>query len=446
MSAGSTSLKDHISELAVASHEASRSQLFEIFTDGIARALGADFVEMLEYLGAEGAFVLKCGRGLPDDLEDRARVPGGLLSQAGRAFLDPTGHIVELEDVSHPHDWVDSELLLEHGVKSGVAIRVEEGDRPFGVLGAFYSAPREFSSEERHFLDQTAGLLGAGLQRLRREREAASWRSRSELLRSGALLVKVPAERDAVLFAAAAAGVGAGPGGALPMADWCAADALEADGRRPRLSRVGVAHAGGDAEKLEDSLSVPLAPSAPHGAERVYATRRPELVPRCDEAFIRTLSRDPEHRHAVDEVRPFSYICAPVMGTERFYGAITFIRTQSGNPAPFDEEDLTACSEFGGLVATAIERGEPGPDTAEAQEAVRSHAGGANFTDRELEVLLGIASGERLAQIGRKHSISIHTVRNHKRSLCAKLGLSPSVPDARIIAEARRRGAPNLST
>ena len=441
----SATLKDQLGELAVTSHRApSQAQLFAAFADGIAQALGADVIEVLEYFGAEGAFLLRCGRGLPEDLNDRARVPGGLLSQAGRAFLDPLGHVVELEDLSNPHDWVDSELLLNHGARSGIAVRVEEGDRHFGVLGAFYATPRAFTSEERWFIADAAGLLGAGLSRLRREKEAACWRSRSELLRAGAALLKVPADRDAVLFAAAVAGVGVCPGGEHPMADWCAVDALEVGGRRPRLTRVGVAHADGDAERLKASPSVPLAPSAPHGAARAYATRQPELVRRCDEAFVRAVSRDAEHLRALEEVRPLSYICAPVMSSEHFYGTLAFARTEHGNLAPFDDEDLSVCSEFAGLVATAIERGEPAPDIAEAQEAVRSRVEDPDLTEREHEVLTGIACGERLTQIARKLTIETTTVRTHKRHVCQKLGLKPGSADALIVAEARRRGVAGL--
>jgi GAF domain-containing protein len=440
-------LKDHLSDLAVTSHEArSPTRLFEAFASGIVRALGAEFVEILEHLGTEGAFVLRCARGLPDDQIGRARVPGGLLSQAGRAFLDPSGRPVELEDMSHPHDWADSDLLVGHGAKSGAAIRVEDSGKHFGVLGVFYAAPRSFTSEEREFFRRASALLGAGLQRLRREREASDWRSRSELLRAGAALLKVPAERDAVLFAAAVAGVGVGPGGARPMADWCAADALETGGRRPRLSRAGVAHASGNAERLEESLSVPLAPSAAHGASRVFATRQPELVRRCDEAFVRAVASDEEHRRALEEVKPFSYICVPVTGAYRFLGVLGFVRSERGIAVPFDDDDLAVCSEFAGLVGAAIEHGEVGPDLAEAQEAVRAHVGtqAPALTEREHEVLAGIAGGARLTQIARSLTIAPTTVRTHKRHLCDKLGLKPGAADALIVAEARRRGVADL--
>ena len=447
MELAAAGLKTQLGRLAIVSHEApTHSQLFEDFVDRIAHVLGADFVEILEHLGEEGAFLLRCARGLPDELIHCARVPGGLLSQAGRAYLDPLGRTVELVDVSRPHDWVDSQLFLSHGARSGITVRVEEGGRSFGVIGAFYAAPRDFSSDEREFLRQASALLGAGLQRLRRECEASSWRSRSELLRAGAALLKVPAERDAVLFAAAAAGVGVGSGGAPPMADWCAADALEAGGRRPRLSRAGIAHAGGNAERLKESLSVPLAPSAAHGASRVYATRQPELVRKCDEAFLRAVSRDSEHRRAHEEVKPLSYICVPVVGTYRFLGALGFIRTEEGNAVPFDEDDLAVCSEFAGLVGVAIEHGEVGPDLVEAREAVRAHVGtqAPALTEREHEVLAGIAGGARLTQIARSLTIAPTTVRTHKRHLCDKLGLKPGSADALIVAEARRRGVADL--
>ncbi len=89
MSVASASLKDRLGDLAITSHEApSQRRLFETFADRIAQVLGAEFVEVLEYLKGEEAFAVRCARGLPEEFNDRVRVPGGLLSQAGRAFLE----------------------------------------------------------------------------------------------------------------------------------------------------------------------------------------------------------------------------------------------------------------------------------------------------------------------------------------------------------------------
>lgn len=432
--------------LAEASHYASReSELLGVFASGVAAPLRADLVQILEYVAGEACFVLRAGHGFPEELYDRERVPAGLLSQAGRALLDPRGRAVTLADFSVSHDWADDDLMREHGARSGVVHKVATDAKAFGALGVFWRVPHELSEEESRFLERAAGLLSAGIARLDRRAAAAAWRSRSGLLSAGTALLKVPAERDAVLFAATVAGVNGASDRARPMADWCMADALETGGRRPKIVRAGIAHAGGNGNHLKDSFSEPLLPTAPHGTARIYATRKPELIRRCGEAFVSAVSRDDEHRRAVEEARPFSYMCVPVAGIDRFYGALTFLRTEEDSPAPYDEEDLAVCAEFGDLVAAAIERGLPAPDLIEAQEAMRDGAAAElDLTEREQQVLAGIASGQQLRRIGAEHNISPSTVRGHKRQLCLKLGLTPSVPDVQIIAEARRHGAPGL--
>jgi GAF domain-containing protein len=373
-------------------------------------------------------------------------VPAGLLSQAGRAMLDPTGRVVELEDVSNPHDWTDDELVIGHGARSGIAVKVEVAGREFGVLGAFYRDTRVFSPDEGRFLSYAAALLGAGVERLERIAAAIAWRSRAELMLAGTALLKIPAERDAILSAAALAAVSGGAGGSRPIADWCFTDALESNASLPRLKRVAVDHAEGVAERLEEAFSAPLSPSAPHGAPRAYATRRTELVQFIDAEFVAAVAKSPEHRRAVEEARPYSYVCAPVIGAERFWGAISFLRTETGNPTPYEEEDRDACTEFAALVGDAIERGIPRPDFEEAQDAARPHLSrlDLDLTDREHDVLAGIAAGGRLTHIGHELSISTNTVRTHKRHLCQKLGLSPKSADTEIVAEAKRRGISDL--
>ena len=46
------------------------------------------------------------------------------------------------------------------------------------------------------------------------------------------------------------------------------------------------------------------------------------------------------------------------------------------------------------------------------------------LTERELEVLVALASGEETAEIARRTGRSVSTVAAQRQSLCAKLGLS----------------------
>ena len=438
--------KDALGTLAQASHHASNPpDLFTAFTEGVASALHADLLLILQHEAPEGRFLLRGGRGLPKEFYGKTHVPAGLLSLAGRALLDPTGRPVELDDFSKPHDWADDPLITRHGGRGGVAVKVGSGGPAFGVLEILYREPRSLSREQVAFLDRAAGLLAAGVLRLEREEAATAWRSRSELLRAGAALMRVPAHLDELFRAAVLSAVSGGAGGSRPIADWCLADALESNGSVPKLRRVAVDHAGGAAPRFEEAFSAPLAPTASHGAPRAYATRQPELVARTDGAFVAAVARGPEHRAAVEELGPYSYVCAPVVGRERFHGALGFLRVENGTPVPYDAHDVAACAEFAALVGTAIDAGMPRPDIEEARDAVRAHADPLEHvptdpTDREREVLELIAGGSRLTDVQSRLHIDYQTVRTHKRHLCQKLGISTSSPAARLIAEARRRG------
>ena len=420
-------------------------ELLNACAGGLADALSADLVEVLELITDDGDFLLRSGWGFPENLYGRQRVPGALSSQAGRAMIDPRGEPVVLEDFSRAHDWVDDELVLHHNAKSGMAVKVQQGDRDFGALGVFYRAPRNIEPDAVEFLLGAAALLAAGLERLERTEEAAAWRSRAELLNAGAALARAAAERDELLSAAVLAAVSGGAGGSQPIADWCFADALDTTGSLFRLTRVAVDHAEGASARLEKAFSVPLAPTAPHGAPRAYATRRPELIPQVGESFRNEVARDPAHLNALEKLRPCSYLCVPVSGRERFYGALTFVRTEAGNPVRYNEADETACAEFAALVGVAIDAGLPQPDLEEARQVVRSHSAPAAAalnepTKAEKGVLDLIGEGLNRKEISERLGVNYKTVSTHRLHVCQKLGIQPEDSDVKIVREAQRCG------
>lgn len=428
----------------VSHHCSSIGELLREFAERVGEALTADFVQLLQYSPEEDALLLRSGHGFPHSLYDRARVPTGLLSQAGRAMIDPAGSTVALEDFSRPHEWADDHLVREHGARSGIVVKIATYARDFGTLGAFYRNARRFPSEEEAFLIRAARLLGSGIERLECGEAAIAWHSRAEILRAGAALLRVPAEADAFMTAAALAVVSGGGGGSRPLADWCFADALEANGPLPKLRRVAVDHAEGAAEKLEEVFSAPLAPNAPHGSPRVYATRQGELVERIGPDFISAVARNREHREALEEARPYSYMCAPVLGRDRFHGALGLLRVESGTPRHYVEEDLEACAEFAALVGEAIDKGLPRSEIEEAGDEGRvrvtpPEVALTNPTHKEREVLDLIVEGKSMGEIKDILYMSERTVRTHKMHLCQKLGIKPKHGAARLISEAKRR-------
>lgn len=422
-----------------------RNELFETWAGNLARALSADLVEVLELITDNGDLLLRSGKGFPEDLYGRARVPGALLSQAGRAMLDPQGEPVVLDDFSSAHDWIQDHLVVSQGAKSGMAVKVRRGGRNYGALGVFYREPYDFQDDQVEFFSGAAELLAAGLKGIEKAEEAIAWRSRTELLNAGAALARVAAERNELLSAAVLAAVSGGAGGSQPIADWCFADALDTIGPLFKLERVAVDHAEGATTRLEKALSVPPAPTAPHGAPRAYATRRPELIAQVGESFRNEIARDPAHLRVLEELRPYSYLCVPVAGRERFYGALTFLRTETGNPVPYNEDDMTACAEFAALVGVAIEAGLPQPDLEEARVIVRNHSTPAATalnepTKAEKGVLDLIGEGLNRKEISERLGVTYKTVNTHRLHVCQKLDLNPEDSDVKIIREARRCG------
>ena len=449
--------EEQLRRMAEASHHApDHSALYDAVAGVVAVALSADLVQVLEYIPAEETFVLRSGRGFPEALHDQAQVKGGLLSQAGRAMLDPLAQPVSLKDFREPHDWADDALAVEHGARGGIAVKVEGSSQDFGALCAFYRSPRTFASEEVAFMDCAARLFAAGIDRLEREEAATAWRSRAELLRAGAALTRVPAGRDELLQAAVLAAVGGGAGGSLPISDWCFADVLEPNGVRPKFKRVAFDHAAGAPAYIEEAFSVPVAATAPHGAPRVLATRRPELVDRIDEAFPSRIARDPVHQRALEAAQPYSYVCVPVAGrershgTERLYGALGFLRVETGTPVPYTKADRDACAEFAALLGVAIDSNLPSPDIDEAREAVRAHTGDSSSTpadaalesptDTEQKVLERLAAGMTVEEVAEDLHLGKSTIKTHRRHIREKLGLKPKSTILKIVTESRRRG------
>ena len=72
------------------------------------------------------------------------------------------------------------ELLLVHGITSGLTVLIRHSERPFGVLGVYSTTPRVFNKDEIHFLDEIAFVITLAIQR----KEAELRRREQETLRA----------------------------------------------------------------------------------------------------------------------------------------------------------------------------------------------------------------------------------------------------------------------
>jgi signal transduction histidine kinase len=85
----------------------------------------------------------------------------------------------------------------------------------------------------------------------------------------------------------------------------------------------------------------------------VVRTQQPVIIERLDLPSIRGVARDEATARLLDEVRPTSFMCVPLVARGRAFGAMSFTMTDSGRT--FGQEDLELASEVARRTAVAID-------------------------------------------------------------------------------------------
>ncbi|HEV7565555.1 MAG TPA: PAS domain S-box protein [Microbacteriaceae bacterium] len=131
----------------------------------LADALEVDFVGVLE--DTPEALVLRAGFGCPQGYDGGAGTPRD-ASLAG--YVLRREELVILEDATQETRFKLSPLFEREQITSGVCLPVAGLTRPYGVLGVFTQAKRDFSDDDCTFLRLVANTLGAAIE----SREAAA--------------------------------------------------------------------------------------------------------------------------------------------------------------------------------------------------------------------------------------------------------------------------------
>jgi PAS domain S-box-containing protein len=135
----------------------------------VAQTLGVEYCKVLELLPNGEALLLRWGVGWKEGLVGWATVGTGRDSQAGYTLSSDSPVVVE--DLRSETRFSGPSLLHEHGVVSGVSVIIASSAGPYGVLGAHTTHRRKFTSDEVHFLQATANVLGSAIDRGRAERQ-----------------------------------------------------------------------------------------------------------------------------------------------------------------------------------------------------------------------------------------------------------------------------------
>ncbi|HEX2205676.1 MAG TPA: MHYT domain-containing protein [Longimicrobium sp.] len=167
------------------------------------------------------------------------------------------------------------------------------------------------------------------------------------------------------------------------LADWCAVDVVDEDGRTQRLA---VEHT--DPEKVRLAMEVerrwPSDPQSGRGVPYVVRTGRSELVPEIPDALLESAARDEEHLRMVRALGLRSYLVVPLEARGRVLGAISLVSAESGRR--YDETDLALAEELGRRAAVAVDNARLFRETEESRAQLEQQAAELEEAQAEMEM------------------------------------------------------------
>lgn len=156
--------------------------LMEMAVASIQEVLQVEMADVLE-LNLDGdRLLLRAGVGWDEGLVGICEIGTGVHSQAG--YTLSVDRPVIVEDLAAETRFTGRELLIDHGVNSGMSVAIRTAGARYGVLGAHARIMRRFTSDDTDFLELVANTLGNAITRSRDRADLASLlRSKDDLVR-----------------------------------------------------------------------------------------------------------------------------------------------------------------------------------------------------------------------------------------------------------------------
>ncbi len=225
------------------------------------------------------------------------------------------------------------------------------------------------------------------------------------------------------------------------LADWCAVDVVDTDGR---LRRLAIAHA--DPAKVDAvwAMSHRYREAADDPVPVAIRTAKPQLIPEIPDDLLRRFARDPEHLEALRAFGLRSLLIVPLSARGRTLGAITFVMAESGRR--YQRADLLLGELLARRAAIAVDNARLYREAEQALQekdrilalldtVFRGAPIGLAFVDRELRF---VRVNEALAAMNRV-PIDAHLGRTVSEVLGDRASLA--IP---LFEEVLRTGAPLL--
>ncbi|HDL41888.1 MAG TPA: PAS domain S-box protein, partial [Actinobacteria bacterium] len=166
----------------------------------LAAILDVACVKVLQLQPDNEEFLLTSGVGWDEGLVGSAMIEAGEGSQAGYTLSVFTPVIVE--DLATEQRFSGPDLLVDHGIISGVSVVIGGRDKPYGVLGVHTTVPHDFTAEDVDFLQSMANVLASAVERDRGEKAVLESEERLQAILDSAsdAIISVDGNLEVVLF------------------------------------------------------------------------------------------------------------------------------------------------------------------------------------------------------------------------------------------------------
>jgi PAS domain S-box-containing protein len=273
----------------------------------------------------------------------------GAAAPAAPHFSDP----LPVPDVAA--DPMLSEQLdayRDEGIQSLLVCPMRLGADHAATLVFYYRTPHAFRDVELQTGQALANLAAAALttanlyDQQRTERDAAeSARRQSAFLADATAILARSMDYEQTLAAVARLAV-------REIADWCAVDIVDEEGR---LRRLAIAHM--DPAKVEFARVLkeryPPDSDAKDDVREVMRTGKPAMMATVPADWPAATARDEDHLRILKELALTSYMCVPLVSASRTFGAMTFAFAESGRH--YTDRDLAFAQDVAARAALAIE-------------------------------------------------------------------------------------------
>ncbi|WP_459193121.1 PAS domain S-box protein [Halosimplex sp. J119] len=130
----------------------------------VATTLATDYCEVLDLDAGTGDLLLRQGVGWDEDLVREATV-SAVDDDSQAAYTLRSGDPVVVRDLPTEGRFDGSDLLVDHGVRSGISVVIGPPGDPWGVLATHDTDVTEFSEQDVNFVQSVATILATAIDR-----------------------------------------------------------------------------------------------------------------------------------------------------------------------------------------------------------------------------------------------------------------------------------------